>query len=224
MTEGAASPRKVAIFDLDGTITDTDTYRAFLLGFLARTPARWARLPLLVLAAAARHAGLRDNHWLKLFFLTHVLAGASRDRLERYTESFCDRMLARHVRLGAAREIARAKAAGDLLVLASASPDLYVTPLAQRLGFDRVVATTTRFGADGRLAAEMPRGNCHGEMKRARVLADQSDWGTHGETRFYTDCHSDLPLMEAVDRPIAIHPTRKLREAAAERAIPIERW
>jgi len=217
-------PRGVSVFDLDGTVLSVDSFRAYLGSALLRAPARWPRAILLAFGVALFALGLRDNSWLKLLFLKSVLAGEPRERLAQRTAAFVADMLRRRVREGARRAIAEAKARGDLLALATASPDFYALPLGRALGFDHVLATATRFDEGGRLAPELPGGNLKGEAKRDAVLGLLAEIGARGERRFYSDHHSDLPLLRAVERPIAVNPTGALLKAAAAGAIPIEMW
>jgi len=40
----------------------------------------------------------------------------------------------------------------------------------------------------------------------------------------YSDHHTDLPLLRFAHRPIAVNPTRQLRQAAIRLGMPIEDW
>jgi phosphoserine phosphatase len=41
---------------------------------------------------------------------------------------------------------------------------------------------------------------------------------------FYTDSITDLPLLEAVGRPVAVNPDARLRRVARSRGWAIEQW
>ncbi len=41
---------------------------------------------------------------------------------------------------------------------------------------------------------------------------------------FYTDSYSDLPVMEVVGRPVAVHPDHRLRREALRRGWPVVDW
>lgn len=113
---------------------------------------------------------------------------------------------------------------GDCLILASASPDLYVTALAPQLGFDHVICTKVGWTDSGRLMPVLPLDNCYGETKRRRVWAYLDSLNGVGNITFYTDHHSDLALLETVDKPIAVNPTPKLRAAALLGNMAILEW
>ena len=44
------------------------------------------------------------------------------------------------------------------------------------------------------------------------------------ESCFYTDSLSDLPMLEAVGRPVAVHPDPRLRRLARQRRWPTVDW
>ncbi|MGH8302042.1 MAG: hypothetical protein ACRET5_11315, partial [Steroidobacteraceae bacterium] len=89
---------RLAVFDLDGTITRHDTLAPYALGYMARK--RLWRLPallLLVPALLGYAVGLVDRGGLKSAFIRATLAGCHRKTLEGWTAAFVDRLLARGV-------------------------------------------------------------------------------------------------------------------------------
>jgi HAD superfamily hydrolase (TIGR01490 family) len=223
-TDPRSAPR-IAIFDLDGTITRSDTFLRFLILALRRTPARWARAPLLggaVLLFALRR---RSNSWLKAFFLRHIVGGRPRVAVEACARAHVDATLAGHLLGPALAEIDRLKSGGARLVLASASPDLYVEALASRLGFDEVLCTHVGCDASGAWTGVLDGDNCYGAEKKRRVdVYLQSVGATWSDVAFYSDHHSDLPLIEAAGARFAVNPTPRLARAAAEKNIPVLDW
>jgi HAD superfamily hydrolase (TIGR01490 family) len=214
----------VALFDLDGTLTRRDTYLAYLLGFLVRHPTRLPRALPLPLAVASHLAGWRDNTWLKATFLHAVLGGVPRSSLEAWTQLFVERLLQRGLRPRARDIIARHRAAGDRLVLVTASFDFYAEPLAERLDLDEVVCTRAAWDGSGRLTGHLEGSNCYGEAKLRRVRELLVGWPGQRMIACYTDHHTDLPLLRYVHRPVAVNPTRQLRIVAVRLGIPIQDW
>ena len=214
----------VAVFDLDGTITRRDTFLPFLLGHLQRTPARWPAVPRLVGAAALFSTGRIDNNLLKAAFLRALLAGAAADDLRPWAAAFLDALIETGLRREALPALAAHRAAGWTLLLATASPDLYVMPLAARLGFDAVVCTRLAQDHAGRFTGGMAGGNCYGAEKAARVAAWRRATPVRGPLWVYTDHHADLPLLDMADRRIGVSPSRRLRQAAAGHGISLVAW
>lgn len=220
---------KLAIYDMDRTITRYPTYTPFLLHCaVRRAPWRLLFLPLVMgsmLAYAVRlidRARLKEiNHHLMLGRRIHP-----RD-LNPLVESFAERQLASNIRPGAFKAIARDKAQGRRLVLATASYRLYSDAIARRLGFDDVIGTNSIIGLDERVHAKIAGENCYGPAK-LRMIAEWVEKSglkdVHGHVRFYSDHVSDRPAFEWSDEPVAVNPHRKLRRLAKERGWAIEDW
>jgi HAD superfamily hydrolase (TIGR01490 family) len=159
----------------------------------------------------------------------HLLIGRTihpRD-LKPLVESFADRQVASNIRPGARSTIARDKAEGRRLVLATASYRLYADAIAERLGFDDVIGTGSVIGLDERVHARIAGENAYGEAKM-RMIAEwvgKSCFNeAQGHVRFYSDHVSDRPAFEWADEPVAVNPHGKLRRLAQERGWAIEDW
>lgn len=98
------------------------------------------------------------------------------------------------------------RAAGRVLVLATTSPAAFVTPFAERLGFDHVVATRWR-QQKGRFTGETDGGFLWGRAKRDAVIALANAEGFDlGGSSAYSDSAYDVPLLTAVGTPVAVNP------------------
>jgi len=219
----------LAIYDMDRTVTRRATYTPFLIHCaLRRAPWRLFFLPAIVLSMLAYVLRLIDrarlkeiNHHLLLGRMIHPR------ELKPLVESFADRQIATNIRPGARAAIARDKAEGRRVVLATASYRLYAEAIAHRLGFDDVIGTGSIIGLDERVHAKIAGENCYGPAKMRMI----DDWveasglkGAHGHVRFYSDHVSDRPAFEWSDEPVAVNPHDKLRRLADERGWTIEDW
>jgi len=142
-------------------------------------------------------------------------------------EGFAERQVATNVRSGALKAIARDKAEGRRVVMATASYTLYARGIAERLGFDDVIGTGSIIGLDERVHAKIDGENCYGPAK-LRMIADWLDRaqlkGRHGHVRFYSDHVSDAPAFEWADEAVAVNPHARLRDLANQRGWAIEDW
>jgi HAD superfamily hydrolase (TIGR01490 family) len=219
----------LAVYDMDRTVTRRATYTPFLLHCaLHRAPWRLLLLPLVVLSMLAYVARLIDRATLKE--INHRLLIGHRvplSALKPLIGGFAERQLASNIRPGALKAIARDKAEGRRLVLATASYRLYADAIADRLGFDDVIGTGSVIGLDEQVRAEIGGENCYGPAKM-RMIADWVDSsglkGKHGHVRFYSDHVSDRPAFEWADEPVAVNPEGKLRRLAEQRGWPVEDW
>lgn len=112
--------------------------------------------------------------------------------------------------------------AGRPLVLATTTPDDVIRPLAERLGFDDVVATRYGLDGDGRydgtIAGEFVWGK--GKLRAVR------DWAAErrialDESWAYSDSYYDNPLLAAVGHPVAVNPDARLLALATVRRWPV---
>ncbi len=220
----------ISIYDMDRTITRSGTWSPWLL-FWARREAPWRLLlaPLLGLALAAYAARLITRGRLKewghrLLMGRHV----PRARLQAAADEFASQTIADNVFPGAIDQIAADRAEGRRLVLATASNEYYVRAIADRLGFDAVIATPSRWEED-RLHHRLGGDNCYGDAKRRLIdawLAREAGGGDH--LRFYSDHISDQPVFELAEarggEAVATNPSPALRQLAAARGWRIVDW
>jgi HAD superfamily hydrolase (TIGR01490 family) len=219
----------LAIYDMDRTVTKRPTYTPFLLHCaMRRAPWRLLFLPLVALSMLAYGLRLIDRAKLKEVNHHLLLGGTVHPReLMPLVESFAEKQLATNIRPGARAAIARDKAEGRRLVLATASYRLYADAIAERLGFDDVIGTGSIIGLDDRVHAKIAGENCYGPAK-LRMIAGWVEAsglkGAHGHVRFYSDHVSDQPAFEWADEAIAVNPHGKLRKLAKHRGWTIEDW
>ena len=216
-----------AIYDMDRTVTRRATYTPFLLHCaLRRAPWRLLLLPFVVASMLAYAAKLIDRGRLKE--INHrLLLGHNRHpaELKPLVERFAEATLARNVRPGARDAIARDKAEGRHVVMATASYRFYAREIAERLGFDECIGTNSILGLDERVHAKIDGENCYGPAKLAMI----EDWlrrsgMERGHVRFYSDHASDAPVFEWADEPVAVNPHDRLAKLATARQWRVEDW
>ena len=218
----------LAIYDMDRTVTRHATYTPFLLHCaMRRQQWRLLLLPLVALSMLAYAARLIDRARLKEINHRLLLGHVHPHELKPLVDSFADRQAESNVRPGALSAIARDKAEGRRLVLATASYRLYADAIAERLGFDDVIGTGSIIGLDERVHAKIAGENCYGPAKLRMI----SEWveksgltGKHGHVRFYSDHVSDRPAFQWADEPVAVNPHGKLRRLAKARGWAVEDW
>ena len=217
----------IAIYDMDRTVTRHATYTPFLLHCaLRQAPWRLLLLPFVIASMLAYLAKLIDRGKLKE--INHrLLLGHRRHpkELKPLVDSFAERTVASNVRPGARKAIARDKAEGRRVVMATASYRLYAEAIADRLGFDDVIGTGSIIGLDERVHAKIDGENCYGPAKLRMVeeWLDRSGF-ERGHVRFYSDHASDAPVFEWADEPVAVNPHDRLKRLAAGRGWAVENW
>jgi HAD superfamily hydrolase (TIGR01490 family) len=112
------------------------------------------------------------------------------------------------------------QAAGDQVVIVTATNEFVTRPIATAFGVDELIAVELERGADGWITGSIRGTPSFREGKVSRVeqwlAAHGLDW-SRADITFYSDSANDLPLLERVDRPIATNPDPRLRAVAQER-------
>lgn len=218
----------LAIYDMDRTVTRRPTYGLFLLHAMVRlAPWRALLLPLLIVTGAAYGLGLVDRARLKEWNYRLLIGGVAPERLEPVIRSFAERQIRTNILSGARTRIAEDKAAGRRLVLATASYRLYAAAIAERLGFDDVIATDTLPDARGRIVARIDGRNCYGLAKLDMIEAWLQREGLEREAvhiRFYSDHISDAPVHHWSDEAFATNAHARLIRLAEVEGWQVLDW
>jgi phosphatidylglycerophosphatase C len=220
-TSGSAA--WVAVFDLDGTLTWRDSLMQFLASFLRRRPWRmlglW-RLPFALIGFVVRR---HDRGELKSAVIRMIMGGESRAVIDRCAESFVDSLsLLQRFRPAGLAVLEAHRAAGDHLILLSASPDLYVPRIGRSLGFERTLCTEIRWQAerlDGALLTPNRRG-----AEKLRCLEWLRVQYPDLPVVAYANSASDLDHMRHADKALLVNGSAAARRSAAQLGIPCADW
>lgn len=221
--------RRFAVFDLDRTVTRHGTFTPFLLSTrrsLASRTVLMARILGPMLEYILRRI---DRLTLKNRMLALTAEGLNRGKWEAAAERFVHRVVRRDIRPGFLPALDKHRRAGDTLVLATASIDLYARLLADHFKFDQVICTSTAFAVPSSHQPPKIAGrNCLGAEKQARVAETLLPDGTPARgtifVSVYSDDASDLPLLEWADAATVVCPGGKTRAAAAKRRMEVVQW
>lgn len=128
-----------------------------------------------------------------------------RDRIEPILLAKGEALLAEH------------RAAGDRLVIITATNRFITGPIAERLGVDDLLATECEM-VDGRYTGRSTDVPCFREGKVVRLERWLAENGLSlDDASFYSDSVNDMPLLERVSRPVAVDPDDRLRAEAQAR-------
>ncbi len=219
---------KLAIYDLDRTITRHPTYFPFLLFALRRlNPWRIAFVPAALVAAlpyALKRIG--RGRLKEINFRLFIGRKVHPERMGGAVSGFADWNLARNTLKGALERIDADRAEGYRIVIATASFHFYVREYAKLIGVEDVIGTSSHI-ADERISGRLDGDNCYGDAKLRMVQAWLANEGIAREDchiRFYSDSATDAPCMDWADEAFATSPHKKLRRLAAQRQWPILDW
>ena len=212
--------KKISIFDLDGTLTKSDTYLPYLIGFLKRNPKRWLKASILPFAAVMFYLKIHDNQWLKTIFLKVILGGETKANILAWNKIFLDRLFTEGLREDIVTILKKRQNAGDIILLSTASLDIYVPDIQNWFSINHLICTNTLW-QDDCLTGELDGNNCYGLEKLARVKSYMRKHNISGEVSVYSDHASDWPIMNYADKAYAVYPTKRMRTIALDNNIEI---
>lgn len=133
---------------------------------------------------------------------------------------FMDKVIRPAIREEALALVRSHQQAGEQVVIVTATNDFVTAPIARAFGVQELIAVELERGPDGWFTGEIAGVPSMREGKVERVAQWLSirglDWSDVHST-FYSDSVNDLPLLEAVDQPVATNPDDRLRAIARER-------
>jgi HAD superfamily hydrolase (TIGR01490 family) len=210
-----------AFFDFDGTLLTKES------GVICAVPA--LRSGLLGAGAGARVIGTYVLSKMRLRTRTDAqlagfrcYEGKSLGELRDAMRSLHASHMRRHVCPDVRERLDGHRARGDRLVILTASAFFFAEPLGAELGAE-VVGTQVGFTPAGVCTGLVDGKILDGDAKLAAARAVDAKLDA---CTFYTDHIADLPLLEAVGKPVVVRPRRDLAKLARARgweAIPADR-
>jgi HAD superfamily hydrolase (TIGR01490 family) len=190
-----ASQPAIAIFDFDGTISDRDSFLAFIQythGFWGLCWGFLLHLPYLIMYLRGRYPN--DRFKEKIF--THFYAGKTVEDLAEAGERFCQEKLPAMIYAGAWQQLQWHQQQGHHIIILTASSAIWLKAWCDAHHFELIA---TAFATkDGRYTGEITGKNCYGQEKASRIapiLAQPPDSKVYG----YGDSVSDQAFLNVCD-------------------------
>jgi HAD superfamily hydrolase (TIGR01490 family) len=215
----------LAVFDVDGTLVETNVVEYFLWMRLRAQPIdEWPAFMAQMLREAPRWLYLERRsraEFQRSFYREYdgldyeVMKGLGREALDAVT--------LRRIYPEGMRRIREHKRAGHRVLLLTGALDVVVEPLAELL--DVEVDCAHLLVKEGRLTGDLQAPPPAGEA-RGTMLEEYA--ASHGivlsESFAYADSLSDLGMLELVGTPVAVNPDARLSQVAGQRGWRVERW
>src|SRR5262245_31152424 len=206
-TSPAPTDRVAALFDYDGTLIRGDSTLLLLLFAVQRYPRALATLLRLVGALLPFLAGVRSREEIKVLALG-ALRHVPRERREAFFHEFHEQCLRPRNLPEAVERLAWHRRQGHLLVIVSASVDLYLKEVARSLGVDHLICSRAALDPTPGLLGP----NCRGEEKVRRLREEPFAAAIRWEDSWaYGDSLADRHILEMCGHPVAVRPGRELR-------------
>ncbi|MEJ6550671.1 HAD-IB family hydrolase [Corynebacterium sp. USCH3] len=226
-TDPGTDPSTVlAVFDLDKTVIDTSASMAYRKplaerGLITTTD----MLRMLMMLGNYMVSGHDDNSLnTTRDALVAMIRGRSQDDLADVAHGALQDVIVPVIYSEARTLIERHHALGHRIAIITASARVLVTPIADELGADHLIATELAVDDDGLFTGDVPF-FCKGPAKVEGLhrLARAEGYNLTASYA-YTDSATDLPLLDAVGHPTAVNPDRVLRREAADRDWQVARF
>jgi HAD superfamily hydrolase (TIGR01490 family) len=220
---------RIAIYDMDKTLTRKATFGPFIFFVLKRyRPLRVLTLPAMGLVTLGYGLRLISRSRLKEINLRLLMGPViATEEMEHIARNFSLFSAAASLLPAARSQINADRGEGYRIVIASASYRFCVEALAQNWGIDDVIATDCKSASESRFLARIKGENCYGAGKLRMVRAWLEDQGIARENahvRFYSDHVSDAPCLEWADEGIAVNAHTPLRSLAEKRGWSLSDW
>ena len=215
--------KSAALFDVDKTLISVNTARLYVKWRMARREANVRDYLLLSKTLLQYTLGtLEPEAAARAAFGTIV--GQSEAAMRAECRDWYQRVVRQHISERGRREVERCRRAGITCAILSASTPYVTEPLAEELGIEHLICTRLEV-ANGAFTGAWEPPLCYGPGKVTRATAWAEAQGVDlGQSTFYTDSISDLPMLERVGSPRIVNPDPRLLMVARWRGYPVESW
>ena len=207
----------LVIFDLDNTILNGDSDYA-MINYLVHTQA------LDESAGKQNQIFIEDYQRGELDFdayTTFALSayiGMTRTEINEYMRPFVTKVIEPMINTLALKIIHDHGDSGDIILLASATNELIVQPIAKRLDIQNVIGTQVKFINDKCTGEYIPPSALgEGKLQLVQQWMQKNNFDDFSGVTFYSDSINDLPLLAAVEFPKAVNPDAMLEKISLER-------
>jgi HAD superfamily hydrolase (TIGR01490 family) len=213
----------MAFYDLDGTLISSNVVTQYAF-FVRKHPSRVAaaiRYAALLASAPALIAidACSRKAFNRVFYRAY--RGMRRDWLLDLAGELFETVVRPAIFPGAKALVEADRARGLRTVLVTGSPDFALGPVASYFGFDDVISNRLLFedgSATGGIAPPVIAGK---EKVTAMLELSRARGAEPSASRAYSDSFSDVSMLEAVGRPSAVNPDRRLKRIARDRGWPV---
>jgi HAD superfamily hydrolase (TIGR01490 family) len=211
------SKPSLVIFDLDNTILNGDSDYA-MVNYLVQTNI------LDESAAIQNQQFIEDYNRGELDFDAYTsfalsaYIGLTLEEINQLILPFVAKVIEPLINIFALKMIHDHGDQGDTILLASATNELIVQPIAQRLDIPNVIGTQVEFINNQCSGAYIPPSALGaGKLQLVTQWMGRNDYSKFENVTFYSDSINDLPLLEAVGHPKVVNPDPVLEKIAADR-------
>lgn len=218
--------KAIAFFDVDGTLLSSTIVHYYIwLRTAALSPIQkffWliGFLPKIVYYLILDQ--ISRTRFNQVFYRNY--RGMDVKEIEALAQEMFDSYVRQKIFPEAISQIEEHKAQGDQVVLLTGSLDFIVQPIADFFGVDSVLAPKLK-EQDGKFIGELTTEPLIGEQKAIALKAFAAQAGIPFDVCYaYSDSQSDLPMLNCVGNPVAVNPSKALRQKALATGWEMHEW
>lgn len=156
-----------------------------------------------------------------LRFSLSPLKGRSLVEADRLHELFMHEKIIPMMQTKAAKLLEQHRSRGDTLLIITATNHFVTAPIAKALGVPHLIACDVEIQNEHYTGEPIGIPSFQeGKVKRLRNWLKEQNRSMKGAW-FYSDSHNDLPLLQQVDKPVAVDPDPILQATAERKGWPI---
>jgi len=213
----------VVFFDLDDSLINKDANSLWIKWRFKHE--RWALVEALQALASLYRAykkGKVTHGRLSGYYRTRT-RGMSLEQYQRKVAHFFAERGNFHIYPQAASLLFAYQRQGSDIVMITGSDDVIAQAYGKALGIRHVISN--RLSVEQGEITGLQHPMCYGEGKVQLAGEYLRQRGlTFADAAFYTDSHSDAPLLEQVAQPVVLNPNSALRQMALQRQWPCLDW
>ena len=210
---------RLALFDLDNTLLDGDSDHA------------WGEFLIQKGLVAENSHRARNNQFFEDYlnerldidayvaFTIKPILNLSEERRTKLLKEFMIFAINGAILPKARKLVSEHKSKGDFCIIITATNNYLTAPIAQIFDVDLLLATDLET-KDGKFTGKISGTPCYKEGKLDRLhqwMENSSGNHSLANSTFYSDSVNDLPLLEAVQIPIAVDPDDRLLKESQRR-------
>ncbi len=187
---------RLALFDFDGTISRSDTFRGFIIYYCGYKKFIFGSIilsPIYLLYSL----GIIKNNFMKetviSFYFKNEDISNLWDKGKQYNRDKIDKI----VRVKAMKKIKWHQNQGDKIIVVSASANIWLKPWCSRNSLELIATELEEI--NGKITGRLINGNCYGSEKVTRVkkVVNMQDYE---EIYAYGDSRGDRELLDSADK------------------------
>lgn len=197
---------KLAIFDIDFTLTKKETLIQFYMYMMKKNPKLLMYIPRIIFSGICYGLKVNKEKKTKEIFMRFI-RGIKEEDMKKIVKEFYDEKLSKILYEDSINMIKKLKSQGYMIILISASPEFYLEGFYNITEVDKIMGSRISC-REGIYENKMDGENCKGEekVKRLKKYIEEENLQVDFKNSYmFSDSLSDLPLFRLVGNPYLIN-------------------